>query len=218
MLELLFASVCFFTASSLFATATFAAAHKAARDCLRPIAEREAGAVESSEQTLVVDGSFGRLTAMALQSLLVKIGIPTGPIDGIFGRRTVVGLQAMLRRLGYAAGPIDGRCGRRTVRALQTWLLDQCAHPGPADGSWGIRTTAALQRVLNALLAQGTEIVDATLVAGSDVGTDADGTPVTIVSGKPVTPRGAVPMGLAVPAGENSEAPLAMGTAVAASS
>jgi len=100
---------------------------------------------------LPVDGSFGFRTTMAIQSLLVKEGFPTGPIDGRFGSKTRKALQAFLTANGYDVGPTNGWFSwtRQTVRALQMWAKDVGADPGPIDGYWGRRTTCALQMALN---------------------------------------------------------------------
>lgn len=118
---------------------------------------------------LTVDGNFGKLSVMALQSMLKNQGLPTGPIDGRMGRKTAKCLQAFLSVHGHAAGPLDGRLGRRSVRALQQWLRDQGNEPGPIDGLWGAQTTRALQTVLNSRLVNGA-------IVAQKVGSSTSGT------------------------------------------
>lgn len=113
------------------------------------VAEPSSSQAPSADGLISVDGHFGKRSTTALQALLQREGIETGPIDGYLGRRTIKAMQIYLERGGYSVGPIDGYCGWRTVKAMQKWLTDQGTNPGGVDGFWGYRTTCALQEVLN---------------------------------------------------------------------
>ena len=182
---------CLFAVASAWGTARLV---HAARTCVDPLLEGPASRarLDHSDKDLVADGYLGRLTVLALQTLLQQAGCSPLPIDGHFGRRTIRALQDFLQCGGYAVGPIDGWAGRRTVAALQTWLGDQGASPGPVDGRWGRRTTLALQASLNQIRAQSM-VVDSTPVPeGEPIDAEAVeqvGEPVPVVTGRPITPR-----------------------------
>ena len=155
---------------------------------------------------ITIDGYFGRLSTIALQLLLAKDGLATGPIDGYFGRKTVRALQTFLVRAGYDVRGIDGRCGQATVRGLQRWLVAQGAEPGPIDGRWGRRTTCALQTVLDTQTGSEANTFGQIVVArpvtdsvptGTLVYGDENGLPV--VQGRPTGVREATPVAAAVP-------------------
>jgi len=127
--------------------------------------------------TLAVDGYFGKESIKALQMLLVKENISTGPVDGRLGCRTKKGVQQLLAAAGYEVGGRLGCCSK-TTKALQQWVRDRGGDPGPVDGRWGRKTSAALQAVLNKLLT-----VEPQLVKGETAGS---GSPLVIAEGVPL--------------------------------
>lgn len=116
---------------------------------------------------LVVDGYFGELSTMKLQSMLgiVQdgwIGGQTNPCkpyiprwttarfnDGYTGSTTIDRLQRYLKNKGYNPGEVDGLCGKETVTALQKFLNARKYAPGTIDGIMGPNTAKAFQKFLN---------------------------------------------------------------------
>ncbi len=121
----------------------------------------------TTPEKLDVDGLFGELSTMKLQSFLGinpdgTIGGQTDPCkpyipnwttatfnDGFTGSLTVSLLQKFLKAKGYKPGSIDGLCGKKTVKAWQNFLKDKGFEPGAIDGIMGSKTAAASQRWLN---------------------------------------------------------------------
>ena len=116
---------------------------------------------------LDVDGLFGELSTLKLQSFLGTvrdgwIGGQTNTVkpylmnwltvkynDGYTGSMCIEYLQRYLKGKRYSPGDIDGLCGSNTITALQKYLNAKDYNAGTVDGYFGPNTAKALQRFLN---------------------------------------------------------------------
>lgn len=87
--------------------------------------------LQDEEQDCKVDGSWGKKSAMALQTFLKNEeenespALYKGKEDGDMGAATILALQKFLTQRGCNPGPLDSGLGKQTVIALQRFLALQ---------------------------------------------------------------------------------------------
>lgn len=96
---------------------------------------------------------FDENTIRALQEFLNSNGHDAGPNDGSWGDMSAKALQRFLKHKGFYHGHIDGHFleghgHHKANEACQHWLISVGLDPGPADGQFGRVTIRALQRAV----------------------------------------------------------------------